>query len=157
MHGPLDFFYIFFRVSSQSVQNPQIDDSYTLSMVFPVSRGSQTGPPRATKFHIFDVFFRIVPPGVPLVPQGASKTPVLKFLWGVVDIPGGPLGTLGCPGPPLWGTGGFMACPLWPLGCTFGAQGSPLSVLGVVLKPSGHDFPEILHKMHGKLGRYIGR
>ena len=38
---------------------------------------------------------------------------------------GNPLDTLGCPGQPLWGTGGFMACPLWPLGCTFGAQAAP--------------------------------
>ena len=68
---------------------------------------------------------------------------ILDFLWGLVDILGDPLGTLGCPGQPLWGTGGFMACPLWPLGCTFGAQAAPESVVGIVLKPWGHDFQYI--------------
>ena len=50
---------------------------------------------------------------------------ILELLWSLVDILGGPWGTLGCPGQPLWGTGGFVACPLWPLGCTFGAPGAP--------------------------------
>ena len=76
----------FFCVGFRSVQNLKIDDGYTLSAVFSVSRGFQKGAKRAANFCLFRLFFR---PGPQWVPRGAKEVPK-GAQGGPKEIQGGP-------------------------------------------------------------------
>ena len=72
MYGSHNLFCIFFRVGFQIVQNHEIADSYTLSGVFPVPRGSKRDPKGRPTNRPFGSLFR---PGVQWGPRGAQEVP----------------------------------------------------------------------------------
>ena len=111
----MTLFASFFVLVSEA-SKPSIDDSYTLSKVFHVARGSQHGSQKAAKFHTFGLFFR---PGPKWGPRGAQEVPKgaqkgsrgnqggpKSGSEGAKEVPKLEKGSRGSPGAPKRGPGG---------------------------------------------------